>query len=185
MSKHKKTFTILGLLTAIVILAGAIFFFSQPPIQNNPEPLPDEIAGNVEVDSIGGGAEVKDPVINPDPITAPEASADEPSGGNIPLTVIEDKPLPPEKPEAAQTDEPHEPPTDPALTNPDKKPDSSQKPAETVPPKDNTPQSGDKDGNGNIYIPGFGWVKDEGGGGQGEKSQLDPEHPDFDKIIGQ
>lgn len=184
MSKHKKTFTIFGLAAATVILVGAIFVFSQPPKQNDPDMPLDKIAGDVAVGGIESGAPVTEPGIKPDPITTPDPSSAEPSGSDIPLTVIEDKPEPPELPENVHETTPS---TDEsgAATNPEKKPDSSPKPAETTPPKDNTPKSGDKDGNGNVYIPGFGWVKDEGGGGQGEKSQLDPEHSDFDKIIGQ
>jgi hypothetical protein len=36
--------------------------------------------------------------------------------------------------------------------------------------KDPEPKSGDKNDKGEIYSPGFGWVKDEGGGGEGEIS---------------
>ena len=53
-----------------------------------------------------------------------------------------------------------------ALTNPDQPPE--YKPAHTAPADtttpNNTPQHGDKQ-NGMIYINGFGWVADEGGGG--------------------
>ncbi|MGN1120414.1 MAG: DUF6550 family protein [Oscillospiraceae bacterium] len=53
-----------------------------------------------------------------------------------------------------------------ALTNPDQPPE--YEPAQTAPAAttapNNTPQHGDKQ-NGMIYINGFGWVADEGGGG--------------------
>lgn len=53
-----------------------------------------------------------------------------------------------------------------ALTNPEQPPE--YEPAQTVPAAtttpNNTPQHGDKQ-NGMIYINGFGWVADEGGGG--------------------
>ena len=48
------------------------------------------------------------------------------------------------------------------LTNPDKKPPNA--PKQPDPPKQ--PQGGDTQ-NGKIFIPGFGWVDDHGGGGQG------------------
>lgn len=71
---------------------------------------------------------------------------------------------------------PTEPPTPPviedesALTNPDVqpeyKPEQTTVTSATKPPATDTPQHGDtKDGF--IYINGFGWVADEGGGGEG------------------
>ncbi len=53
-----------------------------------------------------------------------------------------------------------------ALTNPEQPPEyepAHTAPADTTTPN-NTPQHGDKQ-NGMIYINGFGWVADEGGGG--------------------
>lgn len=43
--------------------------------------------------------------------------------------------------------------------------DAVEKPAETEPPA-GTPQAGDTSGN-QIYVPGFGWVENHGGGGSG------------------
>lgn len=40
-------------------------------------------------------------------------------------------------------------------------------PASETKPQAQTPSAGDKNSNGQVYVPGFGWVKDEGGGGQG------------------
>ena len=57
-----------------------------------------------------------------------------------------------------------ETPADPALSNPNVVPDIKEGTIDTNP----TPMAGDKDGQ--IYIPGFGWVKDEGGGSKGTKS---------------
>lgn len=56
-------------------------------------------------------------------------------------------------PEKTEDEKPEEPPT-------------YEEPEETTPPADNTPSHGDtKDGM--IYIDGFGWVPNEGGGGSG------------------
>lgn len=72
-----------------------------------------------------------------------------------------------------------EPPREEVLTDPTKKPDgtkveeppvpvdheSVEKPAEPE-PDPGQPQAGDTSGN-QIYVPGFGWVENHGGGGSG------------------
>ncbi len=78
----------------------------------------------------------------------------------------------PEKTESAPQIEPPEPPKiedEEMLTNPDKEPTYEPEQTEVKPqpetPSD-TPKHGDKK-DGQIYINGFGWIKDEGGGGIG------------------
>ena len=79
----------------------------------------------------------------------------------------------PEKTESAPQNEPPEPPKiedEEMLTNPDKEP--TYEPEQTeVKPKSETPSDTPKHGDtkdGMIYINGFGWVVDHGGGGIGE-----------------
>lgn len=71
-------------------------------------------------------------------------------------------------PEKTEDEKPEEPPAlteDADTTKPDTPP-TYEEPEETTPPADNTPSHGDtKDGM--IYIDGFGWVPNEGGGGSG------------------
>ena len=188
MSKNKKTFTIFGLTAAMIVLVGAIFVLSQPPKQSDLELLPNDAAGSVVAADIDGGSGTKDPVIKPEPIPASDKTDTGQIGSNIPLTTIADKPEPPELPETALTGEliknadPEEAEAiDPALRNPDVKPGTAPAPVEPTKPKDNTLQSGDKNDKGEVFIPGFGWVKDEGGGGQGQPSGSDG---DWNKIIG-
>lgn len=83
--------------------------------------------------------------------------------------------------------------TEEELTNPDKKPNGDEvteqdipvehdkvgTPTET-PKQDNQPQGGDKK-EGQIYVPGFGWIKDEGGGGEGTVGKSDG---DINKQVG-
>ncbi|WP_052380346.1 DUF6550 family protein [Paenibacillus camerounensis] len=68
------------------------------------------------------------------------------------------KPTAPPKPKPKKTDKPQ---------SPDKPPSYEEK--ETTPNKDTAakPEAGDKNNKGQIYIPGFGWVEDQGGGRQG------------------
>lgn len=79
----------------------------------------------------------------------------------------------PEKTESAPQTAPPEPPKiedEEMLTNPDKEP--TYEPEQTeVKPQTQTPSDTPKHGDtkdGMIYINGFGWVVDEGGGGRGE-----------------
>ena len=78
----------------------------------------------------------------------------------------------PEKTDSIPQNEPPEPPKiedEEMLTNPDKEPTYEPEQTEVKPqpetPSD-TPKHGDKK-DGQIYINGFGWIKDEGGGGIG------------------
>ena len=78
----------------------------------------------------------------------------------------------PEKTESAPQNEPPESPKiedEEMLTNPDKEPTYEPEQTEVKPqpetPSD-TPKHGDKK-DGQIYINGFGWIQDEGGGGIG------------------
>ena len=78
----------------------------------------------------------------------------------------------PEKTESASQNEPPEPPKiedEEMLTNPDKEPTYEPEQTEVKQPEtpSDTPKHGDtKDGM--IYIDGFGWVVDHGGGGRSE-----------------
>jgi hypothetical protein len=164
--KNTTGLVILGLLALCVILTAGVFMLGQSPKgEDNPQNM-GGAAGDVTPGGITEAPIVKTtPDIKPSDITPTEPPTDSKTGSDIPLTVIDDKPEPPDKPDTAHSDdegEPHEPTTDPALTNPDKKPDSSPKPAETAPPKDNTPQGGDTNDKGEVYVPGFGWVKSSG-----------------------
>lgn len=75
----------------------------------------------------------------------------------------------PEKTESAPQNEPPEPPKiedEEMLTNPDKEPTYEPEQTEVKQPEtpSDTPKHGDRK-DGMIYINGFGWVVDEGGGG--------------------
>lgn len=132
--------------------------------------------------------------VRPGVIQPNEPPVDSGTSNNIQLTEISARPAPPELPDTAFMGEPPEEATledveahealDPALKNPDVKPNITPAPVTPVPtpsnPNEQNPQSPNRQ-NGQIYIPGFGWIKDEGGGGQGEKSSSDG---DWDKIIG-
>ncbi|MCL2189149.1 MAG: hypothetical protein FWC16_09545 [Defluviitaleaceae bacterium] len=152
------------------------------------------------------------PIIEPTPTIAPpaivllpitaEQMEQERDITDIQLTQVETaQPAPPKLPDTAFTGERDGYATledveahnalDPALTNPDVKPNlptptpppittppaTTTQPAPTTPPN-NTPQGGGN--NGAVYVPGFGWVQSSGQN-QGGQSGSDG---DWDKQIG-
>lgn len=180
----------LGLVCCVLIIAIGGRFVTEPPADDIPQAT-DPVAPVVNPNT---DATPKDPatelVIKPETNQVPSDNGGAVSSGTE--QTIQPDPVkpqePPEKPSTAiDTEKPHEPPKDTTLTDPAKKPDSTPKPAETPKPTESTPKNGDKrtvNGENQIYVLGFGWIKDEGGGAQGSDSKLDPEHADFDKIIG-
>lgn len=100
---------------------------------------------------------------SPESIDPEKEAADFIEGGGIEIEQNFPKP--------EKESEPPEPPKiedEKMLTNPDTKP--TYKPEQTK-PQQSTPSDKPKHGdtkNGKIYIEGFGWVADEGGGGRGE-----------------
>jgi len=100
---------------------------------------------------------------------------------DIQLTEIPVRPQPPEKPDTAvDSDKPHDIPKDTNLTNPDKKPTVTVKPVETTKTKEDKPTGGETNSKGEVYVPGFGWVKNSGSNEE-IKSQSDG---DWNKQIG-
>lgn len=170
MLKNKKTITAFGLSAFAIILVVALVVISQPAKQTDTLNDTDTLESSMTPSEIDDTASVAaTPKVKPSEIATPESTA-EVNANDIPLTVIEDKPEAPELPDTAHTDEPHDVPTDSALTNPAVTPSATPEPVEPTTPTEATPNGGDTNNNGEVYIPGFGWVKDEGGGGQGEKS---------------
>lgn len=181
MKKNQKGFMIFGLLALCVVLVVGLFLLNQGPKgeddpQNTGDSVMDVTPSDIS-DPVYVNQPSATPTIEPPAIPTP---TDEQTGSDIPLTVIEDKPDAPELPDTAYTGEPtgdateddvkaHEA-LDQQLTNPDVTPNITPTPVEPAKPAVPSPKSGDKDGNGNVYIPGFGWVKDEGGGTEVEES---------------
>ena len=171
MPKNKRNYAILGVLAFAVILVGALFVFSDSAEQSG------TIAGEETAGYFAADYDVErdispETIATPDPITIPEPAdtpqdpitqqprqsdntrpeqSDDPN--EIVLTVIEDRPEPPEPPvNTDPLDEPAAPPTQTPAT-----------------PPAQTPSAGDTR-NGEIYFPGFGWIPDEGGGSEGQRS---------------
>ncbi len=174
MKKNRKGITIFGLLVLCVALTAGLFKLGQIPKALDNDMNPSDTL------PVATQAYISAPEITVPPITAEKKQDDTPSSDvesseipsqapptseqsdtDVPLTKIEvDKPEPPPPPVTASQSSA---PTDPALTNPNCVPDVKVDPVDPEEPKTPAPQSGDKK-DGQIYIPGFGWIKDEGGG---------------------
>lgn len=90
----------------------------------------------------------------------------------VPLTdpTSTPKPTEPPKPEPKETDKPHSPDTPPIYEEKETQPNKPQ----------DEPKAGNKNENGKVLVPGFGWVE-QGGPSQGSKSESDG---DWNKQIG-
>jgi len=122
-----------------------------------------------------------------------DLSAESGAEDEIVLTVMPEKPAPPERPDTAYPGERTGEATiedveahralDPALTNPNVKPDGTP-PAAAKPADNNASQNSGTNGGDSppekIYFPGFGWIE-YGGPNVGEKSGSDG---DWNKQIG-
>lgn len=121
----------------------------------------------------------------PDVTKAPVISSEEPSSSSVAVPDISPQPSPTEAPilqpekevtkvevpisQPKVTSKPTEPPK-PKVKEPEKVKSSTAPPKydekQTEPNKETatTPKAGDKNDKGQVYVPGFGWVKDQGGG---------------------
>jgi hypothetical protein len=177
MKTKMKRYTLITGLCAVclllVILIGAQFQTDRPEDGNIPtqdDTAMDDTAVNIIID-IGEAATDSTPNDEPEIVVNPIKPADEGQGGAVSTgteqTIQPDAVIP--KPSEEQLADPTQTPdgvkveTLPpeALTDPDNKPPDAVIPA----PTPNQPQHGDKR-DGKIYIMGFGWIDDLGGGGE-------------------
>lgn len=179
-AKAQKWLLVVGLAVLCVVLAVAVFSFVGGSSKKDKTNIAENISKNVTVEDIK--ADDKSGVSVPD-VTEPSANGTESQESSnvvldiskkqdveVPITEPQKKPSEPEKPVVKDETE---------IKNSDKPPvyDKQQTTVET---KSSEPKSGDKK-DGKVYIPGFGWVKDEGGGSQGKVGKSDG---DINKQVG-
>ena len=153
--KQKKLFAA-GSIAAVLVLGIAVFTLGGGSNDETPPAASQSNPPEVTVSDIPQ-PEVSVPVVETPQTATPSAD---------PVLNVEDETHVEvnlsdfEKPES--TPEPPKIQDESALTNPDKPPvyDEGQK---VVEPSSTAPQNGEKQ-SGSIYIEGFGWIKDEGGG---------------------
>jgi len=171
--KKNLTVTLLVIL-AIALGAGLISY-----VNKTTKPKEDKILSDinkvdeVKVDEIKIDHEEKDkvPVIN-DADNTEKSSQNNAVSSNTETSKPEAVPKKPEPPK-------EKPKTTDDITNKNKVPAYPEKAVK--PQKESIPKGGEKNNKGQVYVPGFGWVNDEGGGGQGTNVTSDG---DINKQVG-
>jgi hypothetical protein len=165
----------LAICVALIVLIGSQFIKEKP--QDEPLPTPDSQVVDVTVDPAGGPnsntAKGYDIVV-----PKPDAQFSQPTddGGAVSSgteqTIQPDvtKPQAPKPPKIENEDATVNAPAPPSY-----KPEQTEQK-----PSSNNPKNGDKK-DGKIYIDGFGWIDDEGGGGSGTEVDGDG---DINKQVG-
>lgn len=180
-TKNQRRLLVSGLAVLCIALAAVLLTFVGGDKKNNPHPAANNMSGKTEVKKIQtpNKTEVPVPAVTKTPVTTSSylqsgkdevLNVDEQQKVEVTVAKTPKKPAEPAKPVIKDKK---------TLKNPNKKPeyDKSQT---TVEPKNSQPKSGYKK-NGKVYIPGFGWVKDEGGGGQGKVGKS---NGDINKQVG-
>ena len=157
--KTKKRLTVagLGVVCVVLVIAIASQFKAEAPkdvtVQHS------STVSEAVNPSIPPAEPSKAPEVNAQPIDPTAASAQSTDTGDSTGT---------EQSIQAEVTKPSEPPqevlTDPSKTPDGEKVDEAKKPESST--SFSTPKSGDKK-DGKIYVPGFGWIDDNGGGGSG------------------
>lgn len=170
----KKRIAIITLSALAVCLAGGLFWYmgtlgnTQPPtVQTESQTEPEQTVTVPEIKPESTQEpSTTAPETTPEPETTsqPETESSSPAGtvtGDVQAKPSEGKPKSP-----AEATPPAEPPKDTAESSvPVENPDAGGQcqPEHTPEPEPDQPQGGEKQ-NGKIYVPGFGWIEDEGGG---------------------
>ena len=159
---------------AIIIIAIVIIGFIAVLIYSNinkPETYTDAVIAEPSTQQTTSAIEVQEPVI-----TKPEVQMDTETVTIAPTQDASVDTAPTESAVIATSIQEGQPKADITATPPpkpvakDNVTDKNKKPTYTeqdTKPQQSQPQMGDKNDKGQIYVDGFGWVKDEGGGGKG------------------
>lgn len=170
----KKRIAIITLSALAVCLAGGLFWYmgtlgnTQPPVvqaESQTEPEQTVTVPEIKPESTQEPSTTA-PETTPEPETTsqPETESSSPAEtvtGDVQAKPSEGKPKSP-----AEATPPAEPPKDTSESSvPVENPDAGGQcqPEHTPEPEPDQPQGGEKQ-NGKIYVPGFGWIEDEGGG---------------------
>lgn len=170
----KKRIAIITLSALAVCLVGGLFWYmgtlgnTQPPVvqtESQTEPEQTVTVPEIKPESTQEpSATVPETTPEPETTSQPETESSSPVGtvtGDVQAKPSEGKPKSP-----AEATPPAEPPKDTAESSiPVENPDAGGQcqPEHTPEPEPDQPQGGEKQ-NGKIYVPGFGWIEDEGGG---------------------
>ena len=157
--KAKKRLTVAGLGVVCVVLVIAIATRFKTEAPKDVTVQPSSTVSDAVSPSIPPAEPSKAPEVSVQPIDPTAASAQSTDTGDSTGT---------EQSIQAGVTKSSQPPkevlTDPSKTPDGEKVDGAKKPVSST--SSSTPKSGDKK-DGKIYVPGFGWINDNGGGGSG------------------
>ncbi|MDL2294715.1 hypothetical protein LJC60_08860 [Ruminococcaceae bacterium OttesenSCG-928-D13] len=164
----------LAICAVLVVLIGSSF--STEPVQDDPIIAASDLGGDVTVspDTTPSGSDVTEPAVDT-PAVVIKPSTDIPvktEGGTVssgPDQTIQPDVTKPKVDEDALTD-PSKTPDGQEVSEPPAPVDHDNVPPPANPPASSKPSGGETEG-GKIYVPGFGWVDNQGGGGQGTDAE--------------
>ena len=176
----KRLAVVCGVILCIVLIAVIMLQFDQAPAGE--DKLPEESSavteiivdpGEVQTEESGEETEATELAIQPETGTSGGAEETQPAVDSRPAQT--DQTEQSIQPDVTKPEEPSEQ----VLTDPTQMPDGTKVETPPVPveheavvtpteptPAPGEPQAGDTP-NGQIYVPGFGWVENNGGGGSG------------------
>ena len=154
-NSNKKWVIIIGVLLICAVLVGLITEqFKTPPVEDVDIPNLSSGASDVIVDS--SEVDIKVP-----PIETPESEPPTTNGDDEGTEqTIQPDPVKPKEPTESQLKDKTQTPDGEKVDLP-KSPDE-EKEQEKNPPVDDTPKGGDINDSGQIFLPGFGWIDDDG-----------------------
>jgi len=158
--KTKRRLAIAGaaLIGLALVVAIGMRFAKEPvkPDASSQEP----VSSSDVAPDIQNNTEKKEIVVSPQPASEPESTETLPPQTDLPEQKLQPDPVKPEAPAKPEV------PKDADTTNPSKPPEYKPEDTEKKPAAESKPQGGEKK-DGQIYVPGFGWIEDNGGGGSG------------------
>lgn len=158
--KTKRRLAIAGAAVICIALVVAIGIrFAKEPVRPDAS-LQKPVSSSEVAPDIQNSTEKKEVVVSPQPASEPESTETLPPQTDLPEQQLQPDPVKPEAPAKPELLK------DADTTNPSKPPEYKPEDTEKKPAAESKPQGGEKKG-GQIYVPGFGWIEDNGGGGAG------------------
>lgn len=180
----KRQIFILIFLLFIVLMSAGVFFISLNKGLNNRGDI-DVTTTNIQTPSIDVSSDIIEEkvevVTQQEEVKETENNVENKTSIEKELSDLQTpEPIVPKESEETVKSEPpkNTPKTNSDLTDKSKIPTYEEK---EINPQGKTPQAGDKNDKGQIYIPGFGWVKDEGE--ENKTTDVDSEG-DINKQVG-
>lgn len=172
--KAKKRLTLagLGLVSIVLVIAIASQFKTEEPKDALIQPssaAAGEVSPGTEIPTSSTAPTIPDVSVQPiEPSATPSQPADTGDSTGTDQSIQAEVTKPTEPPQEVKTDPSKTPDGEKVETVTPVEHDKVTKPEST--PAPDTPKAGDKK-DGKIYVPGFGWIEDNGGGGSGTTAE--------------